>query len=150
MNTGKLENVLLGLVDEESRSKSGRHVCRRIPLILTKEHRLVPVNRVGDRIADQREAKTTYSKGRAVEYKVRLLHGEFAIQVSLVKNLWGQVKGWITVYNCRGEIVYRARYVEGELRRSIGNPIYAWIVRLVSGKLKIPVKRTRLGDEGGR
>jgi len=142
-------DVLSGLVDEESRSRSGRHVCRKLALVLLRDNGLKPVSRLGDRVVDREAVRPTYSRGRAIRYRVKLSHGDYAIQLSLVRNLWGRVKGWITVYNYRGELVYRARYCDGELRRSLGNPLYAWIVRLVVEELRIPVKRTRLGDEGG-
>ena len=143
-------NVLSGLIDEESRSRSNRHICRKVSLILLKNNGLKLLSKMPERVLEKTETKPTYAHGRAIKYKVKLEHGDYAIQISLVKNLWGKVKGWISVYNYKGELVYRAKYVDGELRRSIGNPIYAWIIRLVAEELHIPVKKTRLGDEGGR
>ena len=142
-------NVLTGLIDEESRSRSNRHMCRKVSLILLKDNGLKLISKMPERILEKTEIKPTYARGKAYKYRVKLEHGDYAIQISLVKNLWGKVKGWINVYNYKGELVYRAKYVDGELRRSIGNPIYAWIVRFVAEELCIPVKKTRLGDEGG-
>ncbi len=143
-------NVLAGLIDEESRSRSNRHICRKISLLLLKNNGLKLVSKMPNRVLEKTEIKSTYAYGKAYKYKIRLEHGDYAIQISFVKNLWGKVKGWINVYNYKGELVYRAKYVDGELRRSIGSPIYAWIVRLVVEELHIPVKKTRLGDEGGK
>ncbi|MCY0867744.1 MAG: hypothetical protein OWQ48_00720 [Desulfurococcus sp.] len=59
----------------------------------------------------------------------------------------GRVKGYIAVYNHRGEIVYKAKYQNGVLRRSIGDPVYAWLVRVYVDTHRIPVSKTVLGDE---
>lgn len=142
-------NVIIGLVDEESRSRSNRHVCRKVSLILLKNNGLKLVSKLPERVLEKVEIKPTYAHGKAYRYKVGLEHGDYAIQINLVRNLWGKVKGWISVYNYKGELIYRAKYVDGELRRSLGNPLYAWIIRLVVEELRIPVKKTRLGDEGG-
>ncbi len=139
--------VINSLVDEDSRSRSGRHVVKKRAFILLKNGLLKPVSKLEDRVLEVRDIEPTYSRGKARCYRVRLDHGDYAIQVSFVKNLWGRVKGFIEAYNYKGELVYRAKYFDGELRRSIGAPIYAWIIRLVTQLLKIPVSKTRLGDE---
>lgn len=141
------EVVVARLYDEDSRSRSGRHLSKKRAYILLRDNGLKPVSKLADRIVKMEEAKPIYSRGKAVCYYVRLGHGDYAIQVWLVRNLWGRVKGFIEAYNYRGELVYRAKYYDGELRRSTGNPVYAWIIRLVAQLLKIPVKKTRLGDE---
>ncbi len=143
------ENVLKGFIVEDSRSRSGKHIAKSLLFIYKKNSGLVSVSKAGDKIVNIREAKPTYAKGSAKEYSLILEHGDYAIRVWLVKNFLGKVKGFIEVYNHRGELVYRAKYYDGELRKSIGNPIYAWLVRLVVEKLRIPVKKTRLGDERG-
>ncbi len=42
-------------------------------------------------------------------------------------------------------MVFRAVYRRLKLRRSMGDPKYAWIVKLVADYLKLPVKRYNLG-----
>ncbi len=139
-----------GLVVEESRSRSKKHLIRRLVLILKKDGRVIDVEKHREVIAGEKEAKPTYARGWAKNIDVLLEHGDYVIQAVFIKNFLGKVKGVIEVYNYRGELVYRAVYRDGELRRSIGDPVYAWIIRLVAERLRIPVKKTRLGDEKKR
>ncbi len=138
--------VVIDLVDEESISKTKRHVARKIALILLKDNGIKPVQKLKERITRIEDIKPIYSGGYAKRYYIMLSHGDYAIQVSFVKNLWGKVKGFITVYNSRGEMIYRAKYDNGFVRKSVGNPVFAWIVRVVIDALKIPVKKLELGD----
>lgn len=96
---------------------------------------------------EEAEATPTYVVGSARLIKVSLSHGDFALYGWFVRNHLGRVKGYVSVYNHRGELVYRARYFNGVLRRSVGNPVYAWLVRVFTEALRIPVSTTRLGDE---
>ncbi|MEM1879254.1 MAG: hypothetical protein QXJ18_05790, partial [Desulfurococcaceae archaeon] len=57
------------------------------------------------------------------------------------------VKGYISVYNSKGQMVYRAKYRNGYVVYSKGDPVFAWLVRLVLDSQKIPVIMTKLGDE---
>ncbi len=134
-------------VEEKSRSRTGKHVARRLVYIYSRDKGLIPLSKEPDRITRREDAEPTYKEGEAEKYLVKLEHGEFLIQARFVKNFLGKVVGEISVYNYKGELVYRAKYRDGELRRSIGNPVYAWIIRLFVEKLRIPVKKTRLGDE---
>ncbi len=138
--------VIHGLLLEESRSRSGKHKRKCIVLLLLRDNGLQPVEKTG-RVAASSEAKPVYARGWARSIAVAPGHGDYVVQLCFTRNMWGRVKGYISVYNYHGELVYRAKYVDGELRRSIGNPIYAWIPRLVAEQLRIPVKKTRLGDE---
>ncbi len=141
-----MESVIEAL-EEKSKSKTGKHVARRLVYIYSREKGLIPLSRASERIIRGEDAEPTYRRGEARKYLVKLGHGEFLIQARFIKNFLGKVVGEISVYNYKGELVYRAKYRDGELRRSIGNPVYAWIIRLFVEKLRIPVKKTRLGDE---
>ncbi len=140
-------SVVLDVVEESSKSRSGKHVLRQLVFIYSREKGLVPLSRLPERIVSRSEAEKTYRRGRATRYSVRLKHGDYLLIARFIRNFYGKVKGSIEVYNYHGELVYRAKYVDRELRRSTGNPIYAWLVRLLAEKLKIPVKKTLLGDE---
>ena len=137
-----------GFIEEESRSWTGRHIARKLVLVLLRDNGIKPASKLGDKIVSVEDARPTYARGWAKKYRLALGHGDYVIQVSFVRNLWGRVKGVIEVYNHKGEMVYRALYKDRELRRSRGNLLYAWIVRLVTQKLRIPVSKTMLGDEG--
>jgi len=139
--------IVDGVVFEESKSRSGKHIVRKLGLILLHNNGLKNVMKLKDRIVKTIEIRPTYSKGWAKRLCIKTNQGDYVIQIAFVKNFLGKVKGYIEVYNYKGELVYRAVYKDGELRRSIGEPIYAWIIRLVSQELRIPVKKTRLGDE---
>ena len=141
--------VFENVVVEESKSRSGRHMVKRICLIMDRDGVLSNPLSQSDRIISSEDIKPTYARGWARRLGVKIMHGEYLIQLRFVRNFLGKVKGLIEVYNHRGELIYRAKYCDGELRRSIGNPIYAWIIRLIAERLRIPVKSTRLGDEGG-
>jgi len=130
---------------ESSRSRSGKHVASSTLLIYVRDKGVVKPS--GDRVVEEAEANPTYVIGSAKSIKVRLSHGDFAIYGWFVKNYLNRVKGYISVYNYRGELVYRAKYLNGYLRRSKGSPVYAWLVRVFTEALKIPVSQTRLGDE---
>ncbi len=138
---------VLEAVEENSRSRSGKHILRSLIYIYSREKGLTPLSKIPHRIVKAEEIPKTYRIGEARRLLVGLRHGEFLIQARFIKNFQGRVKGEISVYNYRGELVYKAKYVDGELRRSMGNPVYAWIVRLFASELRIPVKKTRLGDE---
>ncbi|MCS7128566.1 MAG: hypothetical protein N3E36_04565 [Sulfolobales archaeon] len=145
----KTESVVKGLIEEESRSRSGKHVCKRIILIVTKGGSIVSLTKEPMRIVNRREVKPTYVLGKAFEVAVRTDPREYVVQISLIRNFLKKVKGYISVFTGTGQMVYRAKYIDGELRRSFGKPVYAWIVRLISSAVSIPVKATTLGDEGG-
>ncbi len=143
------ESIVKGLIEEESRSRSGRHVCKRLVLIVTKGGAIVSLTKDPVRVLSKREVKPTYVLGRAFEVSVRTDPRDYVVQISLIRNFLRKVKGYISVFTGTGQMVYRAKYIDGELRRSLGKPVYAWIVRLISSAINIPVKATMLGDEGG-
>ncbi len=128
------------LIEELSKSRTGKHAVRRLVLIVSKHK--------GVRKAECSDVKITdkvYSRGWARECHVELGEDEYAVQIFLVKNLYGHVKGVIEVYRNDGTMVFRAVYRRLKLRRSMGDPRYAWIVKTVADYLKLPVKRYNLG-----
>lgn len=133
-----------GLRVENSRSRSGRHFLYSTVLIYKKDQGLIPYNKC---TFVENSVKPIYAKGEAKNVTVKISHGDFILHVSLVRNYKNIVKGYISVYNYRGELVYRAKYISGYVVRSKGNPVYSWIVRLFLEIAKIPVKETKLGDE---
>lgn len=139
-----------GLVVEESRSRSRKHLAKKIVVVLKKNGRLLDVMKHSELVAGEKEGKPLYARGWAKNIDVILEHGDYVIQIVFIRNFLGKVKGVIEVYNHKGELVYKAVYRDSELRRSRGNPLYAWIVRFIAEKLRIPVKGTRLGDERKR
>lgn len=130
---------------ENTRSRTGKHQCVSMVLIYKKGVGIVKPAR--EHIASEAAARGTYVRGEAKRVELLLSPGDFAIYAQLVKNYLNRVKGYITVYNHRGEMVYRAKYSNGYLRKSAGNPVFAWIVRLFVEAAKIPVKGYALGDE---
>jgi len=127
------------LREEKSKSRSGKHAVRYIALIVDSKGSIrVP------KPSRREPTKPTYSKGSAETLYVNLSEGEYAVQVRLVKNLKGHVKGWIEVYDSNGRLVYRAVYRKLKLRYSKGDVAYAWIVERVIEHLRLPIKRSNL------
>ncbi|MEL9908885.1 MAG: hypothetical protein QXP97_07970 [Desulfurococcus sp.] len=130
---------------ENSRSRSGKHAASSTLLIYRRGIGVVKPGR--ENIIEETEARPTYVKGSAKSIKITLAHGDFAIYGWFVKNYMGRVKGYISVYNHRGELVYRAKYLNGVARLGVGSPVYAWLARIFIEALNIPVSKTHLGDE---
>ncbi|MCE4617118.1 MAG: hypothetical protein F7C32_00835 [Desulfurococcales archaeon] len=121
---------------ELSRSKTGKHAIRRALFIVSEDGRVKLFDSKGTPV------KPTYVKGSAtlVNVKNTLKKGEFLVYVVMIKNLRGHLKGFFEVYDWEGRIVYRAKYHRLKLRKSLGNPYYAWIVRVVAEALKLKIK----------
>lgn len=128
------------LVEELSKSRTGKHAVRRLILIVSKHKGVRKAE-----CSDVKNSNKVYSRGWARECYVELGEDEYAVQVFLVKNLYGRVKGVLEVYRNDGTMVFRAVYRRLKLRRSIGDPRYAWIIKVVADYLKLPVKRYNLG-----
>jgi len=141
------EYVIGDYIVENSVSRSGRHRLLSTILIYSREKGLIPLSKAGDRVVEKNPVKPTYSRGEAYRVKLKLVRGEYALYARFVRNFLNRVKGYIAVYSYKGELLYKAKYVDGELRRSVGNPVNAWLVRVLVDQLRIPVKKTRLGDE---
>ena len=127
---------------EKSRSRTGKHAVRSLALLVSPEGEVAePKPRIVNKV------KPLYRVGEAYESYYTVPPGWFLVHVWLVKNLRGHVKGYIEVFDSDGRLVYRAVYRRLKLRRSTGDPSYAWIVRRVAEHLGLPVKNTNLGDE---
>jgi len=135
---------LMGLRVEKSRSNSGKHVLNSTIYVYKKNQGLTPYTSF---TVSQEPIKPTYAIGEAKLVKLRIEQGDFVIYVRFLRNFKRVVKGLIIIYNYKGEVVYRAKYINGFVVKSMGNPVYAWLVRYLLESLKIPYKSTKLGDE---
>ena len=90
------------------------------------------------------EERPLYSVGFARKVRVRLGRGEYLAVLKLVRNPRGVVKGYVEVYDASGVVVFRAAYRKLKLRRSFGDPKYAWVVESLVRHLKMPIKRLNL------
>ena len=124
---------------EKSKSRSGKHAVRDIALVVRSDGTVVEA-----KPRAQYPVKPVYSKGEAYLVHVDIGENEYAVQVHLVRNLRGHVKGYIEVYNSDGTLLYRAVYRKLKLRYSKGDDRYSWIVEAVASYLKLPVKRVNL------
>jgi len=138
-------NILGDFLIENSRSRTSKHVSSSILLVYKKGKGLVKPS--GDIIAEEKQGIPTYVEGKAKLVKIRLEHGDFAIYGWFVKNYLNRVKGYVNVLNHKGMLVFKARYNNGVLTRVIGDPVYAWLVRIFAEAVRLNVSRTRLGDE---
>lgn len=129
---------------EKSRSRRGKHVLYSTILIYKKKEGLFPYTKLKH---GEEPARTTYSRGEAKYVSLSLDPGDFAIYTWFIKNFKNKVKGYISVYSSKGQLVYRAKYLNGYVVYSKGDPVYAWLVRLVLETQRIPVINTKLGDE---
>jgi hypothetical protein len=133
---------VLTLRIERSRSKTGKHAIRTFVFLVSDNGEIIEA-----RPRMTRKVKPTYVHGEAYEASFDVPHGWYLVYAWFVRNLRGRVKGYFEVYSRDAELLYRAVYRKLKLRRSMGDPKYAWIVRLVADHLNIPVKNTNLGDE---
>lgn len=115
------------LVVEASKSRSGLHAERKLAFIV-RGGELVEV-RGGEPV------KPVYSRGEARVARVNLRPGELAVQVRLVRNPRGRVKGYIAVFDYRGVEVYRVVVRKRKVRPSRGDTQYHWVVERVVEKL---------------
>lgn len=127
------------LVVEKSKSRRGLHAIVRKVFIVSRDGRVREVT--GPRVGP---AEKTYSRGEAFRVKVEPREGELIVYAVLVRGLRGRVKGYFEVYDGKGRLLYRAVYRKLKVRYSKGDPEYAWAVKLVVEKLRIPVKRFNL------
>ncbi len=133
---------MIGVRIEKSRSRSGKHAIRSLALLVSPDGSI-------------EEAKPTriiretpiYINGDAYRAYIRVPKGWFLAYIYMIKNLRGRVRGFIEVYSDEGILLYKANYNKLKLRRSTGDPKYAWIIRRIADYLKLFVKNTNLGDE---
>ncbi len=124
---------------EKSKSRTGKHAVRDIVLI---------INNNGDilepKYRSMQKTGPIYSKGEAYIVSFNVPENHYAVQVHLVRNLRGHVKGYIEVYDHDGRLVYRVVYHKLKIRYSKGDPSYSWIIRRVAEHLNLPVKHYNL------
>ncbi|WP_440059722.1 hypothetical protein ACSU1N_00765 [Thermogladius sp. 4427co] len=130
---------------ENSRSRSGKHVLYSNVYVYSRARGgFQPPDNY---IVSSTDSKPVYVRGRARRISLKVEKGDFILYVWMVRNFKGSVKGFLLLFNHNGSIVFKAKYINGSLRRSFGEPVYAWIIRLFVNQFKIPVRETRLGDE---
>ena len=134
---------------EDSRSRSGLHRARMLAFIVSREGSVTPVHK-HPRARLESKSRGLYSRGSRLVYKVGLSSSEVAVQVGLVRNQRGHVKGYISVINSRGE-VYRVVLRRLKARMSSGDPSYSWAVEAVMRHLGLDrvLRRVNLGGGGG-
>jgi hypothetical protein len=134
------------LVEESTKSRRGLHVDRKIALIVGAYGSVRRPSRVSG------EAPKTYSVGESRYLEEELGEGEHAVQIRLVRNPRGEVKGYILVLDSGGNPAFKAVYRRGKLRRSFGDLRYARIVETVAYTIGLHkyVKRTnwKTGRQG--
>ena len=131
---------------EKSKSRTGKHAIRTLAFYVTSDGRVLPA-----RPRSLQPVKPIYRVGEAYDAWFEPPPDDgYLVYVYLIRNLRGHVKGHIEVYSRDAELLYRAVYRKLKLRRSRGDPSYAWVVRRVAEHLGLPVKNTNLGDEGRR
>lgn len=129
---------------ESSKSRSGKHVLISTIFVFKKREGLIPYTKC---LLSETSTSPIYKLGSARLVKIQVDQGDLVVYVYLLKNFKGEVKGYVSVYSFRGDLLYRAKYSSGVVRYSKGNPIYAWLVRVVLDTVRVPVKATYLGDE---
>ena len=130
---------------ERSKSRSGKHAVRDLVLLVSSRGE---VREPRPRL--QQPTRPIYSRGEAYHVYIDVPEGWYLVQVHLVRNLRGHVKGYIEVYSDTGEKLFRAVYRKLKLRYSEGDPQYAWVVQRVADYLKLPVKNINLASHSHR
>lgn len=133
-----------GFVVEKSISRSGKHLLYSTVLVYKKGVGLVSYTNY---LGSEQTVKPIYSKGEAKVISVRVDQGDFIIYARFIKNFLKRIKGYICIYDYRGTLLYCAKYLNGFVARSKGDPVHAWLIRLFLSSAKIPVNETKLGDE---
>ena len=113
------------VVLEATRSRRGGHAARSAA-VLVGGRGMVRV--VRPQPGSSREARGTYSLGRAVEAEVEVPEGWLLVHVRLVRAPSGRVTGRVTVYDSAGRPVLEAKYSRLKVRRSRGDASYGWAV----------------------
>jgi len=106
---------------EATRSRSGLHAARRLAVV---------VGRGGVRVVEDgpMPGRGRYVVGRASRGVVEAAGDEVIVYFDLRRGPRGQVKGRITVYSPSGAPLLEAVLRRRKVRRSRGNPRYAWAV----------------------
>jgi len=130
--------MVVKLVEELSKSKTGKHAIRRMAFIVKEDceimrpkGRIIPI-------------KPLYRIGEAKEIYAEVPPNAYAVQLVMIKCLRARVKGYIDVYSAEGKLLLRVNYRRFKLRKSIGDAKYAWVVEKIVKHLKIPIKRMNI------
>ena len=133
---------------ENTRSRKGGHVARGLAFVVGPNGTVVPVDRYeGARLVG--ESAGLYSRGLRRLYEVELVEGLLGVQLLLVRNTRGWVKGRIWVLDPSGSPVYAAVIRELKARYSGGSPEYSWAAEAVMRFLGLHerLKKLNLGGE---
>ncbi len=126
--------------EEKSKSRTGKHAYVEKAFLVSKKGGITDAK--GKIIGVD---KTLYSTGYARKIALgNIDENTYVVRVRLVKGFKNIVKGEIIVLDNNGFEVYKAVYRRLKLRRSHGDPKYAWIVEAVAKHLRLPVKRINL------
>lgn len=123
----------IDLYEERSRSRRGLHQRRRIALKICGE-KIEYIS--GERV----RTRPLYSVGEAYLVKTRVDEGCYAAQIDLVMNPRKRVRGYIVLYDSRGEPVLKMKYRKLKFKLVEGSPGYRDVFMRVIGYLKIPYK----------
>ncbi len=110
---------------EASKSRSGLHAERKLAFIVRGGVKLEEVKGEGVKV------KPVYSRGDARSIEVSLSPGDYAAHVRLVRGPRGRVKGYITILDSSGNIVYKSVLRKRKVRPSTGDKNYHFIVEKV-------------------
>lgn len=141
-----MEKTVIGdFLIEESVSRSGKHRCASQILIYSKQFGVTPFTKASKYVVEETVVKPTYVKGWAKRVKLSVEKGDFIVYGWFVKNFRNVVKGYVSVYNHRGELVLRVKYDDGVVKFSKGNLVYFWLVKLFIETYRVKVREYRVG-----
>lgn len=138
-----MESTSLSFRLESSESRSRKHKIYSDVYIYRKDVGLLKPDKGS--ITSETEVKPIYSRGSSRIVRVVTRPGDYILYLWFVRNFRKEVKGYISVFNYKGELIYRAKYVNGILRYSLGNKLYSWLVRVLVDQIKLPVKKIEEG-----
>lgn len=138
-----MEGPSLSFKLESSESRTHKHKVYSEVYIYRKDAGLLKLDKAS--IESEIETRPLYAKGSSKIVKIVARPGDYILYFWLVRNFRREVKGYISVFSHRGELLYRAKYVNGILRYSMGNKLYSWLVRVLVDQVKLPVKKFEEG-----
>ncbi len=133
-----MKYMVVKLVEELSKSRSGKHAIRRMGFIVTEDCQILRPKGKSNPIP------TLYAKGEAKEVYVEVPKNAYAVQLTMIKCLRSRVKGYIEVYSHDGRLLLRVKYIKFKIRKSVGDSKYYWIIDKILKHLNIPVRRVNV------
>jgi len=135
--------LALELVEEATRSRSGRHRAFAAVYLVGEDGSVRRV-RGGERV------RGTYAVGEARLVRVAPPRKGYIVHVRLVLNPRGWVKGRVNVYG-EGGLLYSAVIRERKLRGSMGDPRHSWAALRVLEELGVvkALRRVNVEVRGG-